>query len=140
VAPPARRPAAADPPPAELLAAALRAVRPGGVVAYATCSPHLVETRVAVAETVRRGESTVEHVDARACLPGELRDSAMAPRYSCGRTGTAPTRCSSPCCAAPESCPRRCSAGCLVIASGQEGHPAEHAAVAGVASLRTLAR
>jgi 16S rRNA (cytosine967-C5)-methyltransferase len=63
----------------ELLAAALRAVRPGGVVAYATCSPHLVETRVAVAETVRRGESTVEHVDARACLPGELRDLGDGP-------------------------------------------------------------
>ncbi|HEY3713635.1 MAG TPA: transcription antitermination factor NusB [Jatrophihabitantaceae bacterium] len=29
----------------ELLAAALRLVRPGGVVAYVTCSPHLVETR-----------------------------------------------------------------------------------------------
>jgi len=29
----------------ELLAAALRLVRPGGVVAYVTCSPHLAETR-----------------------------------------------------------------------------------------------
>ena len=28
----------------ELLAAALRHVRPGGVVAYVTCSPHLAET------------------------------------------------------------------------------------------------
>jgi len=32
-----------------LLAAALRLVRPGGVVAYVTCSPHLAETRDVVA-------------------------------------------------------------------------------------------
>src|SRR4029079_12080683 len=33
----------------ELLAAALRHVRPGGVVAYVTCSPHLAETAGVVA-------------------------------------------------------------------------------------------
>jgi 16S rRNA (cytosine967-C5)-methyltransferase len=33
----------------ELLDAALRLVRPGGVVAYVTCSPHLAETRDVVA-------------------------------------------------------------------------------------------
>ena len=64
----------------ELLAAALRAVRPGGVVAYVTCSPHLVETRVSVAETVRRlRASTVELVDARPCLPAELTDLGDGP-------------------------------------------------------------
>ena len=68
----------------ELLTAALRAVRPGGVVGYATCSPHLVETRVTVAETVRRATSTmdggtVELLDARACLPSELRDLGDGP-------------------------------------------------------------
>ena len=64
----------------ELLAAALRAVRPGGVVAYVTCSPHQVETRVSVAETLRRsGESTVELIDARACLPAELPDLGAGP-------------------------------------------------------------
>ncbi len=36
-----------------LLGAALRAVRPGGVVAYATCSPHLVETSVVVGDALR---------------------------------------------------------------------------------------
>ncbi len=36
-----------------LLGAALRAVRPGGVVAYATCSPHPAETSVVVADAVR---------------------------------------------------------------------------------------
>ena len=35
----------------ELLAAALRLVRPGGVVGYVTCSPHLAETRDVVAGT-----------------------------------------------------------------------------------------
>ena len=53
----------------ELLVAALRAVRPGGVVAYVTCSPHLVETRVTVSEAVRRGGVDVDFVDARELLP-----------------------------------------------------------------------
>ena len=39
----------------ELLAAALRAVRPVGVVAYVTCSPHMVETQVTVTEALKRG-------------------------------------------------------------------------------------
>ena len=56
----------------ELLSSALRAVRPGGIVAYATCSPHLVETRVTVLETVRRMGSTVELVDARTVLPADV--------------------------------------------------------------------
>jgi len=38
----------------ELLAAAARAVRPGGVICYATCSPHVAETKVAIADAVRR--------------------------------------------------------------------------------------
>jgi 16S rRNA (cytosine967-C5)-methyltransferase len=64
----------------ELLAAALRAVRPGGVVAYVTCSPHQVETRVSVAETLRRvGESTVDIIDARSYLPAELPELGDGP-------------------------------------------------------------
>lgn len=38
----------------QLLAAAIRLTRPGGVVLYATCSPHLVETTGVVADAVRR--------------------------------------------------------------------------------------
>jgi 16S rRNA (cytosine967-C5)-methyltransferase len=53
----------------ELLAAAIRAVRPGGVVAYVTCSPHIVETQVTVTESARRAPHPVEFVDARALLP-----------------------------------------------------------------------
>ncbi|NUS04258.1 MAG: rRNA cytosine-C5-methyltransferase [Nonomuraea sp.] len=51
-----------------LLDTALDAVRPGGVVAYVTCSPHLAETRVVVGDVVgRRGD--VEQLDARDYLP-----------------------------------------------------------------------
>ena len=52
-----------------LLRAALSAVRPGGLVAYVTCSPHLAETTTVVTD-VLRGRPDVERVDARACLPG----------------------------------------------------------------------
>lgn len=52
-----------------LLRSALDAVRPGGVVAYATCSPHLAETRVVVGD-VLKGRTDVERIDARALLPG----------------------------------------------------------------------
>ncbi|MGC0271522.1 RsmB/NOP family class I SAM-dependent RNA methyltransferase [Pseudactinotalea sp. Z1739] len=37
----------------ELLTSALRAVRPGGVVAYVTCSPHMAETSVVVTDVLR---------------------------------------------------------------------------------------
>lgn len=53
----------------ELLSAALRAVRPGGVVAYVTCSPHTVETHVTVTEGARRSGVPVDFVDARPLLP-----------------------------------------------------------------------
>ncbi|MBX6166391.1 MAG: rRNA cytosine-C5-methyltransferase [Thermobispora bispora] len=49
-----------------LLASALDAVRPGGVVAYVTCSPHLAETRVVVGD-VAPGRAEV--LDAREYLP-----------------------------------------------------------------------
>jgi 16S rRNA (cytosine967-C5)-methyltransferase len=61
----------------ELLTAALTAVRPGGVVAYATCSPHPAETR-AVIDDVLRGRDDVERLDARPLLAGLIRpDSAL---------------------------------------------------------------
>lgn len=53
----------------ELLVAALRAVRPGGIVAYVTCSPHMVETQVTVSEGARRSGVEVDFVDARPLLP-----------------------------------------------------------------------
>ena len=52
----------------ELLRTALAAARPGGLVAYVTCSPHLAETR-AVVDDVRR-QLDAEPVDARPLMPG----------------------------------------------------------------------
>jgi 16S rRNA (cytosine967-C5)-methyltransferase len=52
-----------------LLAAALDSTRPGGLVAYVTCSPHLAETRLVV-EGVLRKRTDVEQIDARPFLPG----------------------------------------------------------------------
>ncbi len=53
-----------------LLRSALRAVRPGGVIAYVTCSPHIAETRVVVRDVVNDRRDEVEYLDARPFLPG----------------------------------------------------------------------
>lgn len=53
----------------ELLDAAVRALRPGGVLAYVTCSPHLAETVVPVLDVLRRHPG-LEQLDARPLLPG----------------------------------------------------------------------
>lgn len=51
----------------DLLNAALDSARPGGVVAYVTCSPHVAETRDVVADVLgRRGDATL--LDAPAVL------------------------------------------------------------------------
>lgn len=52
----------------ELLDSALRALKPGGVVAYVTCSPHLAETAAIVAEARRAWGEGVEELDAGAVL------------------------------------------------------------------------
>lgn len=55
----------------ELLGSALDAVRPGGVVAYVTCSPHLAETRLVVDDVLRRRDDA-ERIDAREALRAAL--------------------------------------------------------------------
>ncbi len=52
-----------------LLATALDSARPGGLVAYVTCSPHLAETRLVV-QDVLRGREDARQLDARPFLPG----------------------------------------------------------------------
>jgi len=52
----------------ELLNAAIDSVRPGGVVAYVTCSPHLAETRDVVT-AVARSRDDIAILDAPAVLP-----------------------------------------------------------------------
>jgi 16S rRNA (cytosine967-C5)-methyltransferase len=55
----------------DLLGAAIDAARPGGVVAYVTCSPHLAETRDVVRDvTAARGDVTL--LDAPEILAGAL--------------------------------------------------------------------
>jgi 16S rRNA (cytosine967-C5)-methyltransferase len=52
-----------------LIDAAVAALRPGGLLAYVTCSPHLVETVVPVSDALRR-HAGLEQLDARPLLPG----------------------------------------------------------------------
>jgi 16S rRNA (cytosine967-C5)-methyltransferase len=52
----------------ELMLAAMDLVRPGGVVAYVVCSPHLAETVGVVADVVRKTGATL--LDAREFFPG----------------------------------------------------------------------
>ena len=53
----------------ELLRAALDSVRVGGVVGYATCSPHLAETRAVVGDVLKQ-HGGAELIDARGLLVG----------------------------------------------------------------------
>ncbi|TCR13822.1 transcription antitermination factor NusB [Streptomyces sp. BK205] len=53
----------------ELLSTALDSVRVGGVVGYATCSPHLAETRAVVEDVLKQWPSTAL-IDARPLFPG----------------------------------------------------------------------
>lgn len=53
----------------QLLDSAALLLRPGGILAYATCSPHLAETVVPISNVLRR-HPELEQVDARPLLPG----------------------------------------------------------------------
>ena len=65
-----------------LLGSALSALRNGGVAAYATCSPHVAETRLVIADLVKRIPG-VEIVDVRRLV--EDRAGLVLPH-----TGTGP--------------------------------------------------
>ncbi|EWM11709.1 ribosomal RNA small subunit methyltransferase B [Kutzneria sp. 744] len=52
----------------ELLTSALKLVRPGGIVAYVVCSPHLRESIGVTTDFVRKG--LAEAVDTRELFPG----------------------------------------------------------------------
>jgi 16S rRNA (cytosine967-C5)-methyltransferase len=68
----------------ELLTAAIVAARPGGIVAYVTCSPHLAETAGVVAEVRRAFGSTVEELDARAVIRSIAATDPRLPAQSDG--------------------------------------------------------
>ncbi|HWD63375.1 MAG TPA: rRNA small subunit methyltransferase B, partial [Humibacter sp.] len=55
---------------AALIDSAVKALKPGGLLCYVTCSPHLAETRVAVSDALKR------HPDALRELP--TRDVAQS--------------------------------------------------------------
>jgi len=52
---------------AKLLASAIAALKPGGVLAYVTCSPHAAETKSIVASVLRKTDG-VERIDTPAVL------------------------------------------------------------------------
>ncbi|MDN3495899.1 transcription antitermination factor NusB [Planococcus sp. APC 4015] len=65
----------------ELLSSALGALKPGGVVAYVTCSPHLAETSGVVAEVMREWGAAVEELSAReAVTAASLTDPGLLPQ------------------------------------------------------------
>ncbi|GAB2483797.1 transcription antitermination factor NusB [Promicromonospora xylanilytica] len=61
----------------ELLASALDAVRPGGVVAYVTCSPHLAETQLVVSDVLKKRDD-VERLDTPAAVRAVVRAGGAA--------------------------------------------------------------
>ena len=55
----------------ELLAAGLQLLKPGGVLAYVTCSPHLLETKAQVLEVLHRNKD-LELVNITPYLPDSV--------------------------------------------------------------------
>lgn len=81
---------------AALLASGLAALKPGGLLAYVTCSPHAAETKAIVASALK-GAGGGE-TGPPAVLQSLVRESLDLPEasHTCssGRTATAPTPCS----------------------------------------------
>ncbi len=73
----------------ELLDSGIKALKPGGILGYATCSPHLAETTIQVSD-LKRKHSNMQQIDISPYLPDNLenseRDHAMA--LWTHRTGT----------------------------------------------------
>ena len=73
----------------ELIDSGIQALKVGGVLGYATCSPHLAETTIQVTD-LKRKHSNMEQVDIHPFLPANMehseRDHAMA--LWTHRTGT----------------------------------------------------
>ena len=63
----------------KLLRSAVAALKPGGLLAYVTCSPHLGETRVAVQSAVRKLGDEIVLVDTQAVLAGFTREPLDLP-------------------------------------------------------------
>jgi 16S rRNA (cytosine967-C5)-methyltransferase len=65
----------------ELVDSAIQALKPGGVLGYATCSPHLAETSIQIAD-IKKKYSELHQIDVEQFLPpalqGATRDGAMS--------------------------------------------------------------
>ena len=65
----------------ELIDSAIEALNPGGVLGYATCSPHLAETSIQIAD-IKRKHTELNQIDVGPFLPekmeGANRDGAMS--------------------------------------------------------------
>ena len=65
----------------ELIESAISALNAGGVLGYATCSPHLAETSIQVAD-IKKKFTNVEQIPVGPFMPGNLdaslRDDAMS--------------------------------------------------------------
>jgi len=65
----------------ELIDSAIEALNPGGVLGYATCSPHLAETSIQISD-IKRKHTELNQIDVDAFLPEKLeganRDGAMS--------------------------------------------------------------
>ncbi len=65
----------------ELIDSAIQALNPGGVLGYATCSPHLAETSIQIAD-IKRKHSELNQIDVAPLLPEKLkganREGAMS--------------------------------------------------------------
>jgi 16S rRNA (cytosine967-C5)-methyltransferase len=57
----------------ELLDSAALALNPGGILAYVTCSPHLAESRLAIAGALKRHGNELEPLETRAILSAAAR-------------------------------------------------------------------
>jgi 16S rRNA (cytosine967-C5)-methyltransferase len=65
----------------ELVDSAIQALKPGGVLGYATCSPHLAETSIQIADIKKKHQGLLQ-IDVDPFLPptlqGAIRDGAMS--------------------------------------------------------------
>ena len=65
----------------ELVDSAIQALKPGGVLGYATCSPHLAETSIQI-DDIKKKHSELHQIDVEQFLPpalhGATRDGAMS--------------------------------------------------------------
>ncbi|HWU47457.1 MAG TPA: transcription antitermination factor NusB [Humibacter sp.] len=59
---------------AALLDSAVAALKPGGVLCYVTCSPHLAESRIAVADVLKRHPAQLTELPTRDALARVARD------------------------------------------------------------------